>query len=180
MRLLKTIKPEDVDTNVAVGDYSLYTARPAARAIVFDGQKVALIFIRKHGYYMLPGGGIDEGEDVRVALHRELDEELGCETQIISEVGSITIYNDRWHTKQTDYCHIAQLVTQRSAAMPTQFEADEGHEVVWAKSLTEAIRRIRNAMPENRDGKLVRARDLLFLETAQQIRKASPSYSVAP
>lgn len=169
MLLLHTIKPEDVDNNAPAGNYAAYTSRTAVRAIVFDGAKVALIFVRKHGYYMLPGGGVDESEDKMLALHRELKEELGCKTEVTGEIGSITIYNDRWRSKQTDYCYTATLVERGDATMPTNFERDEGHEVIWTSTIFDASQRMRGAMPLNRDGKLVRARDLRFLETAQQL-----------
>jgi 8-oxo-dGTP pyrophosphatase MutT (NUDIX family) len=101
MKLLATIKPEDVDADVPSFDYGTFTPRTAARAIVFDGEKVALIHIIEHGYYMLPGGGTD-GDDLQTGLAREILEELGCEVEITGEVGSTEVYIDRWRQKQTD------------------------------------------------------------------------------
>ena len=168
MRLLQTIKPEDVDSAALPHDYSTYTPRPAVRAVVFDGLSVGLILVQKHDYYMLPGGGIDTDEEQSAALIRELHEELGCEVRITNEIGSITIYNSRWCTKQTDYCYTAELVQKTTARMPTAFETAEAHRVVWFDTIDEAITHMRDAQPDNIDGKLVQARDLLFLETTKE------------
>jgi 8-oxo-dGTP diphosphatase len=175
MRTLQTIKPEDVDASLIVQDYSTYTPRLAVRAVVFDDIKVALILVQKYGYYMLPGGGINEGEDETDALNRELYEELGSEIKVTGEVGSITIYNDRWCSKQTDFCYTATLILNSTVSSPTDFEAEEGHKVVWFDTIADAIEHMYKAIPKNRDGKLVRARDLLFLETVVELKAKETS-----
>lgn len=169
MQLLATIKPEDVDGDSPSFDYKAFGPRIAARAIVFDDKKIALIYISEHNYYMLPGGGVDE-DDLRTGLVREILEELGCEIDITGEVGSTDVYIDRWQKRQTDYCYTARKAGGSKVTAPTDFEIEEGHEVVWASSLKEAIKLVGSAKPKNRDGKLVRARDLVFLESVQHMR----------
>ncbi len=166
MQLLATLKATDVEDNLPDFDYTSFRPRTAGRAVIFDGEKVALIHVKKHGYYMLPGGGIDD-ENLSAGLAREIRQELGCEVEITSEVGSTIIYMDRWSTKQTDYCYTAKKIGITMDRSPTDFETEEGHEIVWADNLAEAIQLVEAAAPANRDGKLVRARDLLFLEIAQ-------------
>lgn len=164
MKVLASIRPEDVDPKSPHFDYSVFTQRPAGRAILFDDDKVALIHVSKHDYYMLPGGGIED-EDISVGLVREILEEIGCESKVEREIGSIELYFDRWKQKQVDYCYVVQKVGDPEATAHTEFEEEEGHKTVWANNLAEAIKLVESAEPMERDGKLVKARDLLFLKT---------------
>lgn len=164
MRLLATIRPEDVDPQAVPADYAAYAPRRAGRAIMFDGDKICLIHVGAHGYYMLPGGGVED-EAVDAALTREIMEETGCEATIGQEIGSIETYFDRWQQKQTDYCYAARKVGNAQPITSTVFEKSEGHSVVWAKDITDAIKLIGAANPQARDGQLIKARDLLFLKT---------------
>lgn len=166
MKLLATITSVDVNPNAKSLSYSQYTPRNAARVVLLDDKKVALIHVSAHGYYMLPGGGIDD-DDIETGLRREVLEEIGCEIEILEEVGSTNLYFDRWTTLQTDYCYIAKAASPRHILARTYFEESEGHKVVWADDIAQAIERVKKAEPKEDDGKIVRARDLLFLETAK-------------
>ena len=164
MQLLATLKASDVEDNPPDIDYDSFGLRTAARAIVLDDSKVALIHVSKFDYYMLPGGGVNK-RNIEAGLRREILEELGCSIDITGEVGTIAVYNDRWKWKQTDYCYTAKKLEGARELARTTFEIEEGHVVVWADNLMSAVRLVENAHPVNRDGKLVRARDLLFLQT---------------
>lgn len=177
MKLLATLKPEDVESTVPKFDYNTFTPRAAGRAIVFDQERVALIHVTKHDYYMLPGGGI-ENENIHAGLIREICEELGCEITITAEVGKIEVYFDRWKKKQTDFCFIANKLNSMSISTPTEFEINEGHEIIWIDTISKAIELIEKSQPLHRDGKLVRARDLLFLKSAHSYLQ--PSETTTP
>ena len=49
----------------------------------------------------------------------------------------------------------------------TNFEKSEGHKIVWANDINQAIELVRTADPKEDDGKIIRARDLLLLETVK-------------
>lgn len=170
MKLLATLKADDVEPNAPHFDYDSFTPRRAARAIVFNGDKIALIHVKEHNYYMLPGGGLEDDENPQDGLIREVAEELGCVVEIIDEVGSVEVYFDRWSKKQTDYCYITKRLNETEKAL-TDFELEEGHNVIWADSLQAAMELLEGADPLNRDGKLVRARDLLFLKQTEKLDK---------
>ncbi len=163
MKLISVIKSTDVNANAKSLDYSNFTPRNAARAVIFDGQKIALIHVSAHDYYMLPGGGLDT-DDLETGLKREILEELGCDIKITSGVGKAELYFDRWKTAQTDYCFTAQKVSDVSEASITDFEKSEGHEIVWTDNIDQAIKLVEQAQPLEDDGKIVRSRDLLFLQ----------------
>lgn len=63
--------------------------RPVVVAVIADERgRVLLVRSAKHpDEWMLPQGGIDEGEDLEVALYREIKEETGIEKQQLSFVG---------------------------------------------------------------------------------------------
>ncbi|MFB6208284.1 MAG: NUDIX domain-containing protein [Candidatus Nanohaloarchaea archaeon] len=50
-------------------------------AIIFDGEKVLTTKMEEDGraYHVLPGGGVEEDEDIKEALERELVEETSLE-----------------------------------------------------------------------------------------------------
>ncbi|MDE6585980.1 MAG: NUDIX domain-containing protein [Clostridia bacterium] len=51
--------------------------RPSARGIIFKNNKIALVYSKKEKYYKFPGGGINDNEDKKAALIREIREEVG-------------------------------------------------------------------------------------------------------
>lgn len=170
MKLLASIHPGDVDSAVSGVDYSAFKTRPAGRAIAFDGNKVALIKVSKHNYYMLPGGGLDD-DDIQAGIAREILEELGAEVKLDKEIGTIEVFFDRWQQKQVDYCFTAHLIHANAEKALTDFEVEEGHEIVWTANIDEAIKLVETAIPEQTDGKLVRARDLRFLQECKNLTK---------
>jgi 8-oxo-dGTP diphosphatase len=64
-------------------------------AVIIENSKVLLSQRKKgthlEGRWEFPGGKVEPGEDPRVALRRELEEELGIETQI-GEIADVTFH----------------------------------------------------------------------------------------
>ena len=97
--------------------------------------------------------------DLESGLKREVKEEIGCEIEILNEVGSTNLYFDRWTTRQTDYCYVAKAVNLGLDLARTDFEESEGHKIVWAGDIDKAIELVKKAEPKEDDGKIVRARE---------------------
>ena len=57
--------------------------RPSVYAIVVHEGKLLMTITRSTGKYALPGGALDIGEPMEVALRRELKEECGIEIEIV-------------------------------------------------------------------------------------------------
>lgn len=71
MRELFTIDKKNYIENGTVG------RRPSVRGIVIKDGKIAMMHSLKYDYYKLPGGGIEEGEQLEDTLVREVREESG-------------------------------------------------------------------------------------------------------
>jgi 8-oxo-dGTP pyrophosphatase MutT (NUDIX family) len=74
------------------------TFRPSVYAITLRGDKVLLLNTRSTGKYSLPGGGVDVGENMEEALHREVREETGLKIAIDRFAGfrEQFFYYDPW------------------------------------------------------------------------------------
>lgn len=158
MKHLSTIDPDGIEKEVG------FKRRHAARAIVLDKEgNVGLLHATKHAYYKLPGGGVDEGEDLAEALKRECLEELGCNIEVISEIGIIDEYRKIHNLHQTSYCYSAQVVGEKGTPDFTESEIANGFEIVWV-SKPEALRHLKDGKTTDLQGTYIKLRDIVFLE----------------
>jgi 8-oxo-dGTP diphosphatase len=166
MKHLTTINLENIDEDQTED----YEARRAARAVVFDEKDcVALLPVSKHNYYKLPGGGIEEGEDIPEAVKRECLEEIGCEIEIVQEIGEIHEFRPKNKFKQTSYCYIAKTSGAKGEPAFTESEQRQGFLMpVWVP-IAEAIGLVENNTPDNYNGPYIVKRDGTFLKKAQSI-----------
>lgn len=164
MKQLKLINPENVSEN-EVRNYSL---REAARAIVIDKDgKIVLLNVSKANYYKLPGGGIDNGEDKITALKRECQEEIGCDIEVLNEIGLIIEYRKIHNLKQTSYCYLAKVKGEKGLPNFTNSEINAGFEQIWF-SYDDALHAIRSGKAPHIEGnEYIMPRDTTFLVEAK-------------
>ena len=162
MNLLKTIRDADIGVDSQASPN--YDKREAARAIVFDKDRnVALLNVTKKNYHKLPGGGIEEGEDIETALRREVLEEIGCSIENIRELGIIEKYRNNLKIHQISYCYIADVVGDKGLPNFVGDEIDDGFQPEWMK-LEDAIKTLESEINVgDYEGKFIRMRDLIFL-----------------
>ena len=88
MNLIKIITDEDF--GLESQEFNYPRIRYGARGIVIrDDGKIAIFNKSLKNEYKLPGGGVDPGEDLKEAFKREVREEVGCDIEIIDELGTI-------------------------------------------------------------------------------------------
>lgn len=126
-------------------DQDLWFERRAARAVLRNSNgQVAVMHFAANGSYKLPGGGIDEGEEILDALHREIREETGYTITDVQELG-ITEENRYFNgMHQISYCFTAQTVEFVGTEL-TEGEAADGMELVWFDTVDDAITAINGA-----------------------------------
>ncbi|HSW74718.1 MAG TPA: NUDIX domain-containing protein [Candidatus Saccharimonadales bacterium] len=167
MKLLCEIRHSEIVPNAKDKDSTGFGERHAARAIVTGGNgRVALLHVGKYNYHKLPGGGVENNEDIKQALERELLEEIGCRAEITDELGEIIEYRDEWNQKQTSYCYLAKQVGEMNRPDFTGKELSEGVALVWAKDTADAINLLEQDAPDDYGGKFIHERDLTFLKAA--------------
>jgi 8-oxo-dGTP diphosphatase len=164
MNQIAIINPRSATEDDFVG----CTFRNTARAVVLDSEnRVALMHVARDDYYKLPGGGIDEGEDIIEGLRRECQEEIGCDIDVVDEVGSTLEYWKEQNEKQTSYCYFARVLGEKGVPNFTESEKKRGFEVIWLP-FTEALERIRGSRIDNYVPEYIVPRDIVFLETAEK------------
>lgn len=170
MEFLKKISGADFRSDVQEAKDIRYEFREAARAIVFDTEgRIAILNVTKHGYHKLPGGGIEDGEDIALALRREILEEVGCEVEVREQTVGMTIeQREEYAMLQISYCYLADVAGAKGEISLTELEADNGFVLQWM-SIEEAIDTLEKDAPSDNFAKFMRARDLIFLKKAKSI-----------
>ncbi len=169
MKRLLTIHESDIYLGKDNIDPKDFRERSAARAVVLNSNnQVALLKANTFNYHKLPGGGVEDNEDMQLALKRELLEEIGCAADVIAEVGEVVEYRDKWGLKQTSHCYLVKQVGEQQAPSFTQSEIDEGFEIIWADNIDSAIELLKQDQPQNYDGLFIQRRDTALLQAAKE------------
>lgn len=111
--------------------------RKAARAIAIEGEEILLLYTERYHDYTLPGGGIDEQEDVIQAMVRELQEETGANNiQMIQPYGLYEEFRP-WYREDADvmhmisYCYTCKVDRQLGQTRFEDYEIKNGMKPIW-------------------------------------------------
>lgn len=109
----------------------VYRDRPGAYAVILDGPRLLLtIEASEFGTdWLLPGGGIDPGECVQPALHREIREETGWRVKMVQRIGVYQSYRymPEYDLHARKVCHIYLCRAIRCLSDPLE----ANHTPVW-------------------------------------------------
>ncbi|MBU2899019.1 NUDIX hydrolase [Vibrio hepatarius] len=133
MRKLKT----SIHPDIGHLDDKVVIQRNAARAVVVDGEEILLLYTQRYHDYTIPGGGIDDGEDIIAGMIRELEEETGA--QNIHTIKPFGIYEEfrPWHKPEADvmhmhsYCYTCKVDRELGKPAYEDYEIKNGMKAMW-------------------------------------------------
>ncbi|KGK12280.1 NUDIX hydrolase [Vibrio navarrensis] len=133
MRHLQTAVHPDIDHL----DDKIIVKRNAARAICLDGEDILLLYTERYHDYTIPGGGLDQGEDVIAGMIRELQEETGAMN--IHHIKPFGIYEEfrPWYKGEANvmhmhsYCYTCNIDRELGETRFEQYEINNGMRPMW-------------------------------------------------
>lgn len=168
MSVILTLCDQDIWPDSPVVDRSGFYHRYAARAVVInDKGEVWLLYNSREEHHKLPGGGIEEGESIPQGLKRELIEEIGCQAEIITELGETVEHRDQNNITQTSHCFIARQIGEPIAPKFDQGEKARGFYELRASDIDSALALLEKDKPNSYDGAFINRRDIELLRAAK-------------
>ena len=148
--------------------------RQIARAIVFDDEGY-LYFTRatrddhfgKATLIETSGGGVERGEDLLSAIHRELREELGAEVGVVAKIGVVSDYYNLIHRHNVNHYYLCRATSfGEKHLMPDEIERFHLSTLRLTFDEAEAEYERRACTPI---GRLIADRELPVLKRAREI-----------
>lgn len=138
--------------------------RLTARAVVKNQDGLyAVMYAEKFKLHSLPGGGVEDGEDVLTALRREVYEETGCVCDEVRELGIVTENRASLDYTQINYYYVVTTTHTPDETHLTESEQANHTEVQW-HSFDEMVRLIHEQEFDRVQGKYLKARDVAALK----------------
>lgn len=170
MRLLKSTVSPDISDLRADTFY-----RRAARGIIMNGEDILLLYTARYHDYTLPGGGVDEGENIEEGLIRELQEETGARN--IHNIKPFGLYEEfrPWYKDNADimhmesYCFTCSIDSELGKSSLEEYEKKNGMEAVWM-NIHEAIKHNEDTIKNSdKKGMSIERETFLFKKIAAEL-----------
>lgn len=137
METLLIIRDKDIFPDTPDTTNVIWIDRLTVKVVLFnEAGEIALIGNKINELFLLPGGGIDDGEATIDSVRRECLEETGCEIEVLNEIGMIEDFRLRDSKHYISFGYSAR-VTSHGTPNLTESEDDISAYVKWV-SLTEA------------------------------------------
>ena len=154
-------------------DETKFSVRTAARAVLLDNKhRVALIDATTRGYYKLPGGGIDDGELIEEALHREVIEEAGYRIKDIIPLGYTHETRHKYKQFNISYAFIAHADKFVGNNL-MEDEKEDGFELKWFDNIDDAIKAVESVDTSDKvyQAKFFTVREAAILRAGKKVLK---------
>jgi len=132
MDYLATLRDRDVFPDKTFPEVSHWEKRATVKVIVVNEKgQIALITNPVHQCHLLPGGGVDDSEDLATAADRECREEAGCTVEVGPEIGATEEYRARDGKWCETRCLMATWKAEVMEDLRTADEKQNGLSVEW-------------------------------------------------
>lgn len=155
----------ELNDRIILGTDGMSTKAPriTARAIVKNQDGLyAVMYADKFKLHSLPGGGVEDGEEVLTALRREVYEETGCACDEIQELGIVAENRASLDYTQINYYFVVTTTHTPGENHLTESEQDSRTVVEW-HTFDEMVRLINEQEFDRVQGKYLKARDVVAL-----------------
>ena len=148
--------------------------RQIVRAIVFDDD-INFYFVRaerdddfgRAELIETSGGGVEAGEDLYDAIHRELKEELGAQVEVLCRLGTVSDYYNLIHRHNINNYFLCRAHSFGDTHL-TEDEADYFHLKTLKVTFEEAVCEYKRCA-ETKLGRLISQREVPILMHAKSI-----------
>ncbi len=166
MNILKIFNDEQISEEV----FETFPKRISVRAVVVDADNnIALIHSNKFHYHEIPGGGVEEGETPEQSVVRECKEEVGCNVEIIKDLGVTLEVNGKNEITNTAHGYMVRIIGEKQNTEHTEEEIEEDFDIMWV-SIDQAVELIKSdVLKDNIYHEYIRQRALTFLNEAKKI-----------
>jgi ADP-ribose pyrophosphatase YjhB (NUDIX family) len=143
----------------------------AARAVIIDqSNNTAILSVKNGEYFKIPGGTLDDQEDIKDGLKREILEEAGCDIEVLDKIGEHEFYVSEKDKTYRSTCFLAKLKGNRGEPQFDDWEKSRDFMLLWI-NIDKAIKVFENIHPTDPYEKIIHHRDLNFLKKARKIIK---------
>ena len=150
-KVLKTFK--DVDFGLEDVEIKEPKRRMIVRGIVVDQSGAVAVFNKRvENDYRLPGGVIKNDESPEDTFLKEIKREIGCEIEIIEDIGIVEEYMAQDEIIQETYVFVGRVLAKGKIDYQNQ-ELDEFGKVLWV-SPEEALKLISDYKKEVNNGEI--------------------------
>ncbi len=126
--VLKVFKDEDFGLDTVVKKYK---SRAVIKGIIVDSSGAIAVFNRRvQNEYKLPGGVIEDLKDIENSFVNEIKREIGCNVEIIENVGIVKELIGQDEIEQDTYIFVGRVLEKGKIDYQAQ-EVDEFGKVLW-------------------------------------------------